>query len=59
MLIDIYIKFPEDSLSGFSSYRADTVEARFGDGQSSKGNNSKRINAIVMVLTICTFSKAD
>ena len=59
MLINIYIKFPEDSLRGFSSYRADTVETRFGDGQIFKGNNSKRIDAIVMVLTLCTFSKAD
>ena len=25
MLSDIYMKFPEDSLNGFSSYRADAI----------------------------------
>ena len=30
----------------------------FGDGQSSKENNSKSINARVMVLALCTFSNA-
>ena len=35
------------------------IETRFGDGQSSKGNNSKSINARVMVLALCTSANAD
>ena len=34
------------------------IEMQFGDGQSSKGNNSKSINARVMVLALCTYSNA-
>ena len=41
MLIDIYMKFREDSLNGFQV----TEWTRFCDRQSSKGNNSKFINA--------------
>ena len=29
------------------------METRFYEGQSSKGNNSKNINARVMVLALC------
>ena len=50
MLIDIYVKFHEDSLNGFQVIE----RTRFCDGQSSKGNNSKTITARVMVLVICT-----
>ena len=39
-----------------ASYRADTMETRFCEGQSSKGNNSKNINARVTVLSLCTLS---
>ena len=54
MLIDIYMKFREESLNGFH------IEfTRFCDGQSSKGNNSKSITARVMVLTLCTSSNVD
>ena len=39
-------------------YRTDTIETQFGDGGSSMGNNSKSINARVMVLAICISSNA-
>ena len=55
MLIDIYMKFLEDILNRFQV----TEETRFCDGQSSKGNNSKSINARVMVLALCTLSNVD
>ena len=34
------------------------METRFGEGQSSKGNNSKNINARVTVFALCTSSNA-
>ena len=34
------------------------METRFCEGQRSKGNNSKNINAIVTVLVLCTSSNA-
>ena len=34
------------------------IETRFGDGQGSKGNNSKSITARVIVLALCTSSNA-
>ena len=43
-VIDIYMKFREDSLNGFYVIER-TI---FYDGQSSKGNKSKSINARVM-----------
>ena len=50
MVIDIYMKFCEDSLNGFL-----IIELTwFCDGQSLKGNNSKNINTRVMVLAFCT-----
>ena len=52
MLTDIYMKFLENILNRFQV----TERIRFCDGQSSKGNNSKSINARVMVLTLCTSS---
>ena len=55
MLIDICIKFPEYSLSGFQ-----VIEwTRFCDAQSSKGNNSKSITGRVTILALCTSSHAD
>ena len=55
MLIDIYTKFHEDSLMGFQ------VLGQRGlcDGQSSKENNSKRINARVTVFVLCMLSNVD
>ena len=55
MLIDIYMKFLEDILNRFQV----TERTRFCDGQSSKGNNSKSINARVMVLALCKSSNVD
>ena len=56
MLVDICMKFHDASLYG---YRADTMETRFCEGQSLKGNNSKNINARVTVLALCTSSNVD
>ena len=59
MLVDICMKFHDAiKLVWFKSYRADTMETRFCEGQSSKGNNSKNINARVTVLALCTSSNA-
>ena len=55
MLIDIYMKFRDDSLKGFQVIE----RTRFLDGKSSKGNDSKSINARVMVLALCTSSNVD
>ena len=55
MLIDIYIKFREDILNSFQ-----VIELTgFCDRQTSKGNNSKCINARVMVLALCTLFNVD
>ena len=35
------------------------METQFCEGQSSKGNNSKNINARVTVLALCTLSNVD
>ena len=48
-LIDIYVKFLDDSLNRFQV----TEWTRFCDGQGSKGNYSKNITAGVMVLALC------
>ena len=55
MLIDIYMKFCEDSLNWFKVIE----RTRFCDGQSFKGNISKSINARVMVLALCMLSNVD
>ena len=55
MLIDIYMKFHEDSLNGFQVIE----RTQFCDGQSSKRNNSKSIKARVMVLALCTSFNVD
>ena len=52
------MKIHEDSLTAFQAVETDTIEAQFDDGQSSKGNNSKSINARVMVLALCMSSYA-
>ena len=54
-LTDIYMKFLEDILNRFQV----TEQTRFCDGQSSKGNNSKSINARVMVLALCMLPNVD
>ena len=53
MLIDIYMKFREDSLNGFQ------VKSRYDFVTEPKGNNSKSINNQVMVLVLCTSSNVD
>ena len=58
MLVDICMKFHDASLYGLKNYRADMMKTRFCEGQSSKGNNSKNINARVTVLALCTLSNA-
>ena len=58
MLVDICMKFHDASIVWFKNYRADTMETRFCEGQSSKGNNSKTINARVTVLALCTLPNA-
>ena len=55
MLIDIHMKFHEDILNSFQVIE----RTRFCDGQKSKGNNSKSINARVMGLALCTLSNVD
>ena len=51
----MYVKFREDSLNGFQVIE----RTRFCDGQSSKGNNSKSIDARVMVLALCMLFNVD
>ena len=53
ILIDIYMKVRKDSLDGFQV----TGRTRFCD--KSKENNSKCINARIMVLALCTSSNVD
>ena len=53
MLIDIYMKFDEDSLNGFQ------VKERTQFCDSVQINNSKSINAKVMVLALCMSSNDD
>ena len=55
MPIDIYMKFRKDSLNSYQVIE----QARFCDGQSSKGNNSKSINARLMILALCTSPNVD
>ena len=55
MLIDIFMKFREDSLNG-----CEVIErTRFCDEQASKGNKTKSINARVMILAFYTSSNVD
>ena len=48
MLIDIYMKLHEDILNIFQV----TEPKQFSDGQCSKGNNPKSINARVVIFTL-------
>ena len=51
------MKIHEDSLKNFQAI--ERTGLRFGDGQSSKGNNSKSIKASVTVLALYTSSNVD
>ena len=53
------LSLPYNYFVWLKSFRADTMETRFCEGQSSKGNNSKNINARVTVLALCTSSNVD
>ena len=53
MLIDIYMKFHEDNLNDFQV----TEQTQFCDWQSSKGNNSKSINAAHRQMLIDIYMK--
>ena len=55
MLVDICMKFHDASLYGIKVIE----RTQFCEGQSSKGNNSKNINARVTVLALCTSSNVD
>ena len=55
MLVDICMKFHDASLYGLKVKE----RTRFCEGQSSKGNNSKSINARVTVLALCTSFNVD
>ena len=57
ILVDMCMKFHDASL-----YDLKVIERtrwRFCEGQSSKGNNSKNINARVTVLALYTSSNVD
>ena len=53
MLIDIYMKFREDSLNSFQIIEETDFVTE------SKGNNYKSINARVMVLALCKSPNVD
>ena len=55
MLIDICMKFRDDSLNNFQV----TEWTRFCDRKSSKENSSKGTNARVMILALCMSSSVD
>ena len=57
MLVDICMKFHDASLYGFK-VKEWTRWRGFCERQSSKGNNSKNINARVTILALCTSSNA-
>ena len=59
MLVDICIKFHDASLYGLKVIERTRWRHDFVRGQSSKGNNSKNINARVTVLALCTSSNVD
>ena len=58
MLVDICMKFHDASLYGLKVIERTQWRQDFVRGQSSKGNNSKNINARVTVLALCTSSNA-
>ena len=55
IMLCICIRFLENILNNFRVME----RTQFCDGQSSKGNNSKRINARVMNLALCMSSNVD
>ena len=59
MLVDICMKFHDASLYGLKVIERTRWRHDFCEGQSSKGNNSKNINARVTVLALCTSSNVD
>ena len=56
--VDICMKFHDASLYGLKVIER-TRWRRFCEGQSSKGNNSKNINARVTVHALCTSSNVN
>ena len=56
MLVNICMKFHEDTLNGFKVTERTQFCLRNCYLQSSKGHNSKSINTRVMVLAFCTSS---
>ena len=59
MLVDICMKFHDASLYGLKIIEGTRWRQKFCEGQSSKGNNSKNINARVTILALCTLSNVD
>ena len=59
MLVDICMKFHDASLYGLKIIERTRWRQDFCEGQSSKGNNSKNINARVTVFALCTSSNVD
>ena len=59
MLVNICMKFHDASLYGLKVKERTRWRQRFCEGQSSKGYNSKNINARVTVLALCTSSNVD
>ena len=57
MLVDICMKFHDASLYGLKVIERTRWRQDF-EGQSSKGNSSKNINARVTVLALCMSSNA-
>ena len=58
MLVDICMKFHDASLYGLKVIERTRWRQDFVRDKSSKGDNSKNINAIVTVLAFCTSSNA-
>ena len=56
MLVNICMKFHEDTLNGFKVTEQTRFYLRNCYLHSSKGNNSKSINTRVMVLAFCMLS---
>ena len=59
MLFDICMKFHDASLYGLKVIERTRWRHGFFEGQSSKDNNSKNINARVTVLALCMSSNVD
>ena len=56
MLVNIYMKFHEGTLTVFFSYRADTTISQNLLFSVSKGHNPKNTQSRVTVLALCTSS---